>query len=85
MGRPVSIVLLIGRVTTPERSLSGAGRLGWGGGNGDVRGEYRIGRRTRSARESSSWPIMLDFLRHRATLPSIKSKKRANGRKVKAE
>lgn len=39
---------------------------------------------TRSARESSSWPIMLDFFRHRATRPSMKSKKRPKGRKMRA-
>jgi hypothetical protein len=39
---------------------------------------------TRSANESSSCPIMLLFLRHRATRPSMKSKNRPKGRKVRA-
>lgn len=42
------------------------------------------GIRTRSASESSSCPIMLLFLRHRATRPSMKSKKRPKGRKARA-
>lgn len=42
------------------------------------------GSRTRSASESSSCPIMLLFLRHRATRPSMKSKKRPKGRKARA-
>ena len=40
--------------------------------------------RTRSASESSSWPMRLDFLRQRATLPSMKSKKRPKGMKARA-
>jgi hypothetical protein len=40
--------------------------------------------RTKSARESSSCPIILLFLRQRATFPSMKSKNRPNGRKAKA-
>lgn len=44
----------------------------------------RYAKRTRSARESSSWPIMLLFLRHRATFPSMKSKNKAKGRKASA-
>ena len=39
---------------------------------------------TRSARESSSWPIMLLFFLHRATLPSMKSKKSPRGRNPNA-
>src|SRR2546423_7986155 len=39
---------------------------------------------TRSARESSSWPMSEDFPRHLATLPSKKSKKRPNGIKPRA-
>lgn len=39
---------------------------------------------TRSARESSSWPISDDFFRHLATFPSMKSKKRPNGMKPRA-
>lgn len=34
---------------------------------------------TKSARESSSWPMSDDLFLHRATLPSKKSKKRPNG------
>jgi len=39
---------------------------------------------TRSASESSSWPISDAFFRHLATLPSMKSKKRPNGMKANA-
>lgn len=39
---------------------------------------------TKSARLSSSCPIILLFLRHRATLPSMKSKNRPKGRKARA-
>jgi hypothetical protein len=39
---------------------------------------------TRSASESSSWPIKLLFFLQRATLPSMKSKKRPNGMKASA-
>lgn len=39
---------------------------------------------TRSASESSSWPIRLLFFLQRATLPSMKSKKRPNGMKASA-
>ena len=42
------------------------------------------GMRTRSARESSSWPMRLDLPRQRATLPSKKSKNRPKGMKPKA-
>lgn len=41
-------------------------------------------KRTRSARLSSSWPIMLLFFLQRATLPSMKSKNRPKGRKARA-
>lgn len=40
--------------------------------------------RTRSASESSSCPISEDFLRHRAILPSMKSKNRPNGMNPRA-
>lgn len=40
--------------------------------------------RTRSASESSSWPMRLLFFLQRATLPSIKSKKRPKGMKARA-
>ena len=43
-----------------------------------------IRERTRSASESSSWPIRLLFFLHRATLPSMKSKNRPNGMNAKA-
>lgn len=39
---------------------------------------------TRSASESNSWPIRLAFCLHRATLPSMKSKKSPNGMKARA-
>lgn len=39
---------------------------------------------TRSAKESSSCPIKDDFLRHLATRPSMKSKKRPNGINTRA-
>lgn len=40
--------------------------------------------RTKSARESSSWPIKEDFLLQRATLPSRKSKKSPKGINARA-
>ena len=40
--------------------------------------------RTRSAKESSSCPIRLLLPLHRATLPSMKSKKSPNGMKASA-
>jgi hypothetical protein len=40
--------------------------------------------RTRSASESSSCPINEDFLRHRAILPSMKSKNRPKGMNPRA-
>ena len=39
---------------------------------------------TRSASESSSWPIRLLFFLQRATLPSMKSKNRPKGMKASA-
>lgn len=40
--------------------------------------------RTKSASESSSWPISELFFLQRATLPSIKSKNRPKGMKARA-
>ena len=50
------------------------------GGGKWVRG----GGRTKSARESSSCPIILLFFLQRATLPSRASKAKPNGRKTSA-
>ncbi len=41
-------------------------------------------RRTRSAKESNSWPIRLLLFRHLATLPSMKSKNKPKGMKANA-
>lgn len=43
-----------------------------------------VGLHTRSARESSSWPIRLLFFLQRATLPSMKSKNRPSGIRARA-
>lgn len=40
--------------------------------------------RTKSAKESSSCPMREDLLRHRATLPSIKSKNNPKGMNARA-
>lgn len=45
---------------------------------------YEYALHTKSARESSSWPIKDDFLRHLATRPSIKSKKSPKGMNASA-
>lgn len=63
--------------------------LGLGGGEEIYITRGRSGVRrgcahTKSARESSSCPIMLLFLRQRATRPSRKSKKRPNGKNARA-
>jgi len=41
-------------------------------------------KRTKSARESSSWPMRLLFFLHLATFPSMKSKNRPKGINAKA-
>ena len=46
--------------------------------------EGMVGRHTRSASESNSWPIKLLLPLHRATLPSMKSKNRPKGMNARA-
>lgn len=73
--------------------LARVGFGGWGRGRGVWLGTYVCRyvyidipewKRTRSARLSSSWPIMLLFFLQRATLPSMKSKNRPKGRNARA-
>lgn len=57
---------------------------GFLGGRSVPAGERERAMRTKSAKESSSWPIKEDFLRQRATLPSRKSKKSPKGINARA-
>ena len=49
-----------------------------------VSAEGYVVKLTKSARESSSWPIRLLFFLHLATFPSMKSKNRPKGMNAKA-
>lgn len=51
---------------------------------GKKNGEVTIVGRTRSANESNSWPMSEAFCLQRATLPSMKSKRRPSGMKARA-
>lgn len=75
--REINVSFIAVDLGKPEYSRSWVPNLGVGRPRGR-------GWLTRSASESSSCPIILLFLRHRATLPSIKSKKSPRGIRASA-